>query len=145
MFKIVCFQLENVSDFDYFKKEMGYRRPRFGHQSRHGCRSRYLLWQRLCRSTFDAHQEAFRHGDVANVVEPMSNARSRAGNFAAEPREGMIIDHYLIVIIPLGRFYKRPVFSSPLFQKLNNGRLLITTCNRDFQTPLFLNRYFPLM
>ena len=53
-------------------------------------------------------------------------------------REGVIIDHDLIVIISLGVFYTRPVFLSPLFQKLNNGRLLITTSDH-FPTPSFLN------
>ena len=42
------------------------------------------------------------------------------------PREGVIIDHHIIMIFPLGIFYKRFVFSSPLFPKVNNGRPLLT-------------------
>ena len=61
-----------------------------------------------------------------------------------ESRVGVIIDHDVIVIMLLGRFYQRPVFLSPLFHKLNNGHPLITTFDPDFQIPSFLNPYFQL-
>ena len=74
----------------------------------------------------------------------MENYKKESSRVPNEPRKGVIIDHDVIGIMPLVRFYQRPVFSSPLFYKLNNGRPLIMTFNRDFPTPSFLNHDFPL-
>ena len=54
----------------------------------------------------------------------------------------MIINHDVIVIFPLGRFYQRSVFASPLFPKVNNGRPLLMAFDHHFPTSslLVMNR-----
>ena len=57
---------------------------------------------------FPSHRRGGGTRFTRNFFQSKQQTRSRSKH-TSKPREGVIIDHDLTVIIPLGRFYQRPV------------------------------------